>query len=71
MKVSFVIQLFLSAVLGFSANIIYTSILNGSIGSIGLSVILLFTFSVGKILGDCSNQVDGISDSGDKKDVKK
>jgi hypothetical protein len=71
MKISFAIQLFCSAVIGFFANIIYTSILNGSIGSIGLSVILILTFLVGKFLGDFSNRIDDVSDSDNIKDLKK
>lgn len=60
MKLSFLIQLIISVIIGFVSSLMYGAIIGGSIGSIGLTVIMISTFLLGKLFGEFYHRLDGI-----------
>lgn len=72
MKLSFLIQLFISVIIGFVASLLYGAIIGGSIGSIGLTIIMISTFLIGKLFGEFYHRLDGVTSTTENyKDLKK
>jgi len=60
MKLSFLIQMVISVIIGFIASLMYGAIIGGSIGSIGLTIIMISTFLLGKVFGEFYHRLDGV-----------
>lgn len=73
MKISFLIQLIISVIIGFVASLLYGAIIGGSIGSIGLTIIMISTFLIGKLFGEFYHRLDGVETPNTEnfKDLKK
>jgi hypothetical protein len=71
MKLSFVFQLIISVIIGFVSSLMYGALVSGSIGSIGLTIIMISVFLVGKLFGEFYHRLDNTNPPNtDKKDIK-
>ncbi len=72
MKISFLFQMIFSVIIGFISSVIYGSIISGSIGSIGLTIIMISTFLLGKLFGEFYHRLDNVTSTTENfKDLKK